>query len=232
MKINPAFSETRPAHSEKQPALAEKRKAGRPAVDRRDEILDAAERLYDALGFEKVTVTDVARALAMSPANLYRTFANRQAIDEAVTARALSVIEDAAWAQARQAAVDPAAAFQKLCLTISTEIRDLMFRKGRASDLCLAAARGNWPPVQDYLDTLHGAIRHVIAEGQRLRAFRPELALEATSATVVYAMAMVWHPVMLDTYGVDGIEADTTALAELLLDALLSKTDVPKTEKR
>lgn len=207
------------------PALPGKRKAGRPTIDRRDEILDAAKLLYETLGFEKVTVTDVARALSMSPANLYRTFANRQAIDEAVAARALCVIEDAAWAQARHAATDPAAAFRKLCLTISLEIRNLLFRKGKASDLCLAAARGNWPPVQAYLDTLHGAIRHVVAEGQRQGAFRRDLALEATAGTIIHAMARVWHPIMLDTFGVDDIAAETGALAELLLAALIEKNE-------
>lgn len=215
MKINPAISDIPP----------EKRKAGRPSVDRRDEILDAAKHLYETLGFEKVTVADVAKALSMSPANLYRTFANRQAIDEAVTARALSLIEDAAWAQARHAATDPAATFRKLCLTISIESRNLMFRKGRASDLCLAAARGNWPPVRAYLDNLHGAIRHVIAEGQRQHVFRAELAPDATAGTVFHAMTMVWHPVMLDTFGVETIEPDTEALVKMLLAALTQKNE-------
>lgn len=207
------------------PALSEKRKAGRPTVDRRDEILDAAEQLYDAIGFEKVTVTDVAKALSMSPANLYRSFANRQAIDEAITRRALSVIEDAAWLEARKAAADPVAVFRSLCLRISVETRDLMFRSGRASDLCLAATRANWPPVRDFMDTLHGVIRHVVAEGQRQGRFRRDMALEPTAATVVNAMAKVWHPIMLDTFGITEIEAETAALADLMLSAIITKTE-------
>ncbi|WP_421852975.1 TetR/AcrR family transcriptional regulator [Novosphingobium sp.] len=205
------------------PAVSEKRKAGRPTVDRRDEILDAAERLYDALGFEKVTVTDVARALGMSPANLYRSFANRQAIDEAVTRRSLSVIEDAAWRVARTAHADPLQTFEQLCMTISRETRDLLFSRGRASDLCLAATRGHWPPVRDFMDTLHGVIRHVIAEGQRQGVMRPELPLEETAASAVCAMAKVWHPIMLDTFGVEALEEETAGLARLVLEALRRK---------
>lgn len=192
-------------------------------MDRRDEILDAAERLYDALGFEKVTVTDVARALGMSPANLYRSFANRQAIDEAVTRRALSVIEDAAWRVARTAHADPLATFADLCMTISRETRDLLFAKGRASDLCLAATRGHWPPVRDFMDTLHGVIRHVIAEGQRQGVMRAELPLEATAASAVCAMVKVWHPIMLDTFGTDHLEDETAGLSRLVLEALRTK---------
>lgn len=205
------------------PAVSGKRKAGRPTVDRRDEILDAAERLYDAMGFEKVTVTDVARALGMSPANLYRSFANRQAIDEAVTKRTLAAVEDAAWQVARTAAADPIAAFRQLCSDIALKMSDILFRSGRASDLCLAATRGHWPPVRDFTDTLHGVIRHVIAEGQRQGVMRADLPLEQTSAAVVSAMVKVWHPVMLDTFGVADLEGETTALTQLVLNALQSE---------
>ena len=219
------------------PAVSEKRKAGRPTVDRRDEILDAAEQLYDAMGFEKVTVTDVARVLGMSPANLYRSFANRQAIDEAVTKRTLATVEDAAWQVARTAAADPIAAFRQLCSDIALKMSDILFRSGRASDLCLAATRGHWPPVRDFTDTLHGVIRHVIAEGQRQgvmradlcpaigpdRHDRADLPLEQTSATVVSAMVKVWHPVMLDTFGVADLESETAALTRLVLNALQSE---------
>ena len=203
--------------------LSEKRKVGRPALDRRDEILDAAERLYEAMGFEKVTVTDVARALGMSPANLYRSFANRQAIDEAVTSRALNAVEDEAWRVARGAVADPVNTFEQLCMDIALKMRDLLFRSGRSSDLCLAATRGNWPPVQHFMDTLHGLIRHVIAEGQRQGVMRADLPLEETTAAAFSAMAKVWHPVMLDTFGVVGLESETANITRLLLEALKTK---------
>ena len=77
------------------------KRPGRPSVDRREEILEVANRLYDSIGFEKTTMGDVARELGMSPANLYRSFPNRQALDEAIAERKLSVIEDRAWATAR-----------------------------------------------------------------------------------------------------------------------------------
>ena len=205
------------------PVLSEKRKVGRPALDRRDEILDAAERLYEAMGFEKVTVTDVARALGMSPANLYRSFANRQAIDEAVTSRALNAVEDEAWRVARGAVADPVNTFEQLCMDIALKMRDLLFRSGRSSDLCLAATRGNWPPVQHFMDTLHGLIRHVIAEGQRQGVMRADLPLEETTAAAFSAMAKVWHPVMLDTFGVVGLESETANITRLLLEALKTK---------
>ena len=47
-------------------------------------IVEAAERLFRTLGYQKTTVADIARALRMSPANVYRFFPSKAAINEAI----------------------------------------------------------------------------------------------------------------------------------------------------
>ena len=47
-------------------------------------IVDVAERLFRQIGFQKTTVADIARELHMSPANVYRFFAAKSEINEAV----------------------------------------------------------------------------------------------------------------------------------------------------
>jgi len=48
--------------------------------DRRARILDAAERCFVRSGFHRTTMQDVAAEAAMSPGNLYRYFASKDAI--------------------------------------------------------------------------------------------------------------------------------------------------------
>lgn len=48
--------------------------------DRRERILDAAERSFIQAGFHRTTVQDVARQAGMSPGNLYRYFPSKDAI--------------------------------------------------------------------------------------------------------------------------------------------------------
>lgn len=206
-------------------SAAEKRKPGRPSVDRRDQILDAAEGLYETVGFERTTIGDVAGALGMSPANLYRFFANRQAIDEAVVERRLRLVEDTAWAEARKASIDPVGAFVGLTVGVSTKTVEILMKSGRMSDLCLAASRAKWPPVLRFMGTLHGAVRHVLAEGQRLGVFAADLPLEATCSAAENALMAVWHPVMLDARTLDGLSAEADAVARLLLRGLRSKNE-------
>ena len=56
----------------------------------RAEIVTTAERLFRSLGYQKTAVADIARELGMSPANIYRFFPSKAAINEAICARTLS----------------------------------------------------------------------------------------------------------------------------------------------
>jgi TetR/AcrR family transcriptional repressor of uid operon len=63
--------------------------AARPGGEagRRERILEAAERVFAARGFHVATMQDVADGAGMSPGNLYRTFASKEAIVEGLCAR-------------------------------------------------------------------------------------------------------------------------------------------------
>ena len=60
------------------------------AVDTATRVLDVADRLFRHYGWEKTTVADIARELGMSPANVYRFFPSKAAINEAIAERMLS----------------------------------------------------------------------------------------------------------------------------------------------
>src|SRR5215468_3280855 len=61
-------------------------------VETRERILAAAEELLRRHGIAKTTVVDVARALEMSHANVYRHFASKTELQDAVADRWLKAI--------------------------------------------------------------------------------------------------------------------------------------------
>jgi AcrR family transcriptional regulator len=75
------------------------RQAGSSCIRRR--IVQAAIRLHREIGFKKTTVADIARGASMSPANVYRFFPSRQAIEEAVVAGLFEYVSAAATLAAR-----------------------------------------------------------------------------------------------------------------------------------
>src|SRR5688500_8885831 len=64
-----------------------------PQAETRRRIVDTADRLFREIGYQKTTVADIAKALRMSPANVYRFFDSKKAINEAVAERCMAEIE-------------------------------------------------------------------------------------------------------------------------------------------
>ncbi len=69
--------------------------------DTRARIIETADAMFRRLGYAKTAVADIAGELGMSPANVYRFFASKNAIVEAICQRCLSELDGKAWAVAR-----------------------------------------------------------------------------------------------------------------------------------
>src|SRR2546429_4111987 len=82
----------------------------RTETDVRERILVPAERLFREIGYQKTTVTDIARALRMSPANVYRSFDSKKAINAGVTRRLMGQVE----AESQAIAQAPGSAAKRL----------------------------------------------------------------------------------------------------------------------
>ena len=63
------------------------------APDTRSRILATADAYFREIGYQKTTVADIARTLKMSPANVYRFFDSKKAINEAVLERLIGESE-------------------------------------------------------------------------------------------------------------------------------------------
>src|SRR5215472_11280747 len=62
-------------------------------TDTRERILVTAERLFREIGYQKTTVADIAKTLRMSPANVYRFFDSKKAINAGVARRLMGQVE-------------------------------------------------------------------------------------------------------------------------------------------
>jgi AcrR family transcriptional regulator len=67
----------------------------------RARILKVAEEHFRRVGYHKTSVPDIASELGMSPANVYRFFPSRGAINESICGRIVNEVTDIAFAIAR-----------------------------------------------------------------------------------------------------------------------------------
>ena len=90
-----------------------RRSAEEPPSERRQHILDAAERSFIRAGFHRTTMQDVAAEAGMSPGNLYRYFPSKDALVSSLCERDRAGLAEE-FAEMREGAGDFLAAFREL----------------------------------------------------------------------------------------------------------------------
>jgi AcrR family transcriptional regulator len=137
----------------------------------RRRIVEAAIRLHREIGFKKTTVADIARAASMSPANVYRFFPSKQAIEEAAVAGVFEQLSAAATL-----AVRGGSALKRLTAAlraISQLHEHRLENDSKQHELVAAAVRENWAVALSYADRIRGLVRAIIAGGQASGELRP-----------------------------------------------------------
>lgn len=201
-------------------AIAETRSRGAPPDETRRRIEDAAERLFRNMGYQKTAVADIARELGMSPANVYRFFPSKSAINEAIAKRMLDGVQAELWAIARGPGA-PAERFAKLLRTLHRRHMGLFFAERRLHDMVTAAMAEHWGVVEEFIHAITTAIRHVLMDGMADGSFA-RLDPDATAKTVKQASLAFMHPVMIaECVGRIATEEEMAADLEAMIGMLL-----------
>ena len=140
--------------------------------DTRRLIIEAAQRLFRQMGFQKTTVADIARELQMSPANIYRFFTNKSEINKAVCMDLLGKIE----AETEKIAAPSTTATQRIRNLFGavekTHHKRYMFDR-KLHDLIDAAISENWAIMRRHNECVAAILEQIIASGMASGEFPP-----------------------------------------------------------
>lgn len=189
--------------------------------DTRTRILDAADRLFGHFGYSKTTVADIARDLGMSPANVYRFFASKLEIVEAICQRLLA--EREAYNKAIVAAEGTAAERLKRFF-VENHRRNLenFATDPRDYEIVEVAMNEDWPSIQDHLARMADAIQALIAEGVAAGEFPPPADLRRAAICARQSFVSLFHPTLLRQCGTVVEMAGPEELADFIIAALKS----------
>src|ERR1700753_510339 len=126
--------------------------------ERRAQILDAANTYFRNYGYGKTTVADLAKAIGLSSAYIYKFFESKQAIGEAVCRQALGRIAE----ELREIASGPKPAATRLRAIYQTTARrgaELCFKDRKIHDLAVTACNEKWQPILDHQAALLEIVR-------------------------------------------------------------------------
>ncbi len=164
-------------------------------TDVRERILVTAERLFREIGYQKTTVADIAKALHMSPANVYRFFDSKKSINYGVARRLMGEVE----AQSQSIATAPGSAADRLRDLLSTVHRmnsDRYVADAKMHDMVAAAMEEKWQVCQPHMECITGIIAKVIADGVASGEFSVSN-VESAAACTTTAMIRFFHPQMI-----------------------------------
>ena len=184
----------------------------------RDRILEEAVRSFRDVGYQKTTVADIARRLKMSPANVYRFFESKKAINEAVVERLTGEIEAMIAAIADAPKLGAPERLSRIITALHDDSRRRFEAHPRVHEMVEAAMSESWAVCQAHVDRIGAVLARVVADGMREGAFAVADP-KSTASCIHAAITRYCHPVLMNR-NPERIEPPLPVMIAFLLGAL------------
>jgi len=184
----------------------------------REQILEAAQEHFSHYGFDKTTVSDLAKAIGFSKAYVYKFFDSKEAIGEAICAKTLSAIV-AAVEEAMAGASTPTEKFRRMFKTLTTTGASLFFNDRKLHDIAAHSAGEGWPSARAYAERIRQILMEVVREGRETGEFERKTPLDETVHAIYLVVLPYANPLLLQ-HNLDLIEDAPAQLSNLVLRSL------------
>ena len=194
--------------------------AARGPVDHevRDQIVTAATEHFRLYGYEKTTVSDLAKAIGFSKAYIYKFFESKQAIGELICANCLAVIEADVRAAIDAANRPPEKLRRMFKVAVEASLR-LFFEDRKLHDIAASAATERWEAVRAFEERIQAMLREVLRQGRETEEFERKTPLDEAVAAIYLVMRPYLNPLLLQ-YSFDYTDDAPAQLSSLVLRSL------------
>lgn len=184
----------------------------------REQIVEAAGEHFSHYGYDKTTVSDLAKAIGFSKAYIYKFFDSKQAIGEAICTQTLSKIV-AAVDEAVAGAATPTEKFRRLFKALVTTGVGLFFNDRKLYDIAAHSAGEGWPSARAYGERIRQILTEIVREGRETGEFERKTPLDETVHAIYLVMQPYVNPLLLQ-HNLDLVEDAPTQLSNLVLRSL------------
>ena len=178
--------------------------------DVREQIVVAATEYFSLYGYEKTTVSDLAKEIGFSKAYIYKFFESKQAIGEHICGNCLRQIETEVRAAVDAAGQPPEKLRRMFKASVEASLR-LFFQDRKLSDIAASAATGRWPTVQAYERAMGALLQDILQQGRKTGDFERKTPLDETASAIYLVMRPYINPLLLQ----HSLETSETAPAQL-----------------
>jgi AcrR family transcriptional regulator len=162
----------------------------------RVQIVEAAAEHFSRYGYEKTTVSDLAKAIGFSKAYIYKFFDSKQAIGEVICANTLNAILDVVN-EAMQGAPTASERFRRMFKAVVEASINLFFQDRKLYDIAASAAGEEWQSCAVYQDQIKQIILEIIREGRESGEFERKTPIDETVNAIYLVMRPYTNPLLL-----------------------------------
>jgi AcrR family transcriptional regulator len=184
----------------------------------REQIVEAAGEHFSHYGYEKTTVSDLAKAIGFSKAYIYKFFDSKQAIGEAICSRTLRDIV-AAVEEAVAGASTPTEKFRHMFNVLVATSVSLFFNDRKLYDIAAHSAGEGWPSARAHAERIRQILLEIVREGRETGEFERKTPLDETVHAIFLVILPFANPLLLQ-HNLDLVEDAPTRLSSLVLRSL------------
>lgn len=184
----------------------------------RDQIVTAATEHFSRYGYEKTTVSDLAKAIGFSKAYIYKFFESKQAIGEAICANCLRQIETEVRAAVDEAERPPEKLRRMFKALVESSLR-LFFQDRKLFEIAASAATENWQAARAYDGRIQELLQDIVQQGRQSGDFERKTPLDEAVMAIHLVMRPYLNPLLLQ-HGLDYTDEAPLLLSSLILRSL------------
>lgn len=184
----------------------------------RDQIVAAATEHFSRYGYEKTTVSDLAKAIGFSKAYIYKFFESKQAIGEMICANCLRQIEAEVRAAVDEADRPPEKLRRMFKAIVEASLR-LFFQDRKLYEIAASAATERWQPALAYEGRIRELLQDILQEGRQTGDFERKTPLDETVMAIYLVMRPYLNPLLLQ-HSFDYTDEAPAQLSGLVLRSL------------
>lgn len=184
----------------------------------RAQIVTAATEHFRLYGYEKTTVSDLAKAIGFSKAYIYKFFESKQAIGELICANCLHRIETDVRSAVAGADRAPDKLRRLFQAAVDASLR-LFFEDRKLHDIAASAATENWQAVRSFEQNIKALLLEILRQGREDEEFEHKTPEDETASAIYLVMRPYLNPLLLQS-SLDFSSEAPSQLSSLVLRSL------------
>ncbi|RLJ38114.1 TetR/AcrR family transcriptional regulator [Acidovorax sp. 106] len=186
--------------------------------DVREQIVSAAKEHFSRYGYEKTTVSDLAKAIGFSKAYIYKFFESKQVIGEMICSNCLMEMET----EIRQTVADaehPPEKLRRLFKAIVTTTLRLFSEDRKLYEIATSASSERWQAAIAYEKRIYQLLLDILEAGRQSGDFERKTPLDEAGAAIFLIMRPYFNPLLLQ-HSLEQAEQAPAQLSSLVLRSL------------